>query len=74
MRVSESGNADYRKRSRGGAQAWRCALQIKTSSARRLHWWGAPGGPGGDEVIELAHVGTHDDLTFPEWARLPTHP
>ena len=66
MRVSESGNADYRKRSRDGAQAWRCALQVKTPSARRLHWWVVPGGSGGDDIIELAHVGTHDDLTFPE--------
>ena len=66
MRISESGNAEYRRRGRDGAQAWRCALQISTPSARRLHWWVVPGGAGRDDVIELAHVGKHDDLTFPE--------
>lgn len=66
MRVKQSGGADYRRRSRDGAQAWRCAMQLKTPSARRLHWWVIPGGAGADDAIELAHVGTHDDLAFPE--------
>lgn len=38
-----------------GAKAWRCALQVHTPSARRLHFWKLP-----DGSIELDTVGTHD--------------
>ncbi len=38
-----------------GARAWRCALQVNTPSARRLHFWKLP-----DATIELDRVGTHD--------------
>lgn len=43
----------------GGASAWRCALQVGSPSARRLHWWQVPG-PGGG-TVEFWRVGTHDD-------------
>ena len=38
-----------------GAKAWRCALQVNTPSARRLHYWRLP-----DGTLELDSVGTHD--------------
>lgn len=41
-----------------GAKAMRAPLQTATASARRLHYWALP-----DGVIELAHVGVHDDFT-----------
>lgn len=44
------------QRVRGGAQAWRCALQVRTPSARRLHFWVLPG-----NRVELDQVGVHDD-------------
>ena len=44
-------------------QAWRCSLQVKTPSARRLHWWNVPGADG--PVIEFAQVGVHDDFDIP---------
>ncbi|MEH0110785.1 hypothetical protein V6N00_13825 [Tersicoccus sp. MR15.9] len=37
--------------------AWRVSLQVKTASARRLHFW-----RGYDGHITLATVGVHDDL------------
>ena len=46
-----------------GAQAWRCALQVKTASARRLHWWAIP---GDQPTIEFAAVGLHDNFSIPE--------
>lgn len=51
-------------RSRDGAKGWRCALQVKTPSARRLHWWNIPGADGA--TIEFASVGLHDDVDIPE--------
>jgi hypothetical protein len=51
-------------RARDGAGAWRCALQVKTPGARRLHWWDIPG--QGRRVLELASVGHHDDMHIPE--------
>jgi hypothetical protein len=50
-----------RLRERDGAKAWRCALQIKTPSARRLHWWRLT-----DGSIEFASVNRHDDFAIPE--------
>lgn len=40
-----------------GATAWRAALQVKTTAARRLHFWQLP-----DGTVELAKVGIHDDF------------
>lgn len=37
--------------------AWRVALQIKTASARRMHFW-----RGNDGMIRFATVGVHDDM------------
>ena len=58
------GGSDQRVRGSDGAKAWRCSLQTKTPSARRLHFWSVPGSSG--PVIELASVGLHDDLSIPE--------
>ena len=46
-----------------GAKAWRCALQVGTPSARRLHWWKAPAEAG--PAIELASVAVHDEYSIP---------
>jgi hypothetical protein len=56
--------AGSRVRASDQAMAWRCALQVNSPSARRLHWWSVPG-PGGP-VIEFASVGVHDELSIPE--------
>ena len=42
-----------------GAIAWRVSLQVKSSSARRLHYWQRP-----DGRIELSKVGVHDDVSI----------
>jgi predicted RNA-binding protein with RPS1 domain len=60
LRASDTG--PQRVRESDGAKAWRCALQIESPSARRLHWWVLPSGKG----IELASVGVHDDMTIPD--------
>jgi hypothetical protein len=55
-------------RDEDGARAWRCAIQINTPSARRLHWWEIPGersAMGDSRVIEFASVGVHDDVAIP---------
>lgn len=49
-------------RTADGARAWRCALQIKSPSARRLHYWQIS--RDGETVIEFANVGTHDDFSI----------
>jgi predicted RNA-binding protein with RPS1 domain len=46
------------------ARAWRCALQVNTPSARRLHWWSIPAPDGA--TIEFASVAVHDDFSIPE--------
>lgn len=51
-------------RARDGAKAWRCALQVRTPSARRLHWWLVPGPDGA--TVEFASVGVHDEVDIPE--------
>lgn len=66
LRSGESGGAPFKTRRRDGAQAWRCSLQTKTASARRLHWWFVSGGGADTGLIEFAHAGTHDDFTCPE--------
>ncbi|MEZ4385807.1 MAG: S1 RNA-binding domain-containing protein [Nannocystaceae bacterium] len=58
------GGTATRLRGSDDARAWRCALQINTPSARRLHWWSVPGPDGG--TIEFASVAVHDDFTIPE--------
>jgi len=63
--LGESGGGSrQRVRTRDGAKAWRCALQIKSPSARRLHWWRVPGPNGA--TIEFASVAVHDDFGIPE--------
>lgn len=59
-----SRGAGTRTRVRDQAQAWRCSLQVKTPSARRLHWWSIPGDAGA--TIEFASVGLHDEFSIPE--------
>jgi hypothetical protein len=57
---SGTAGTDTRRRASDGAVAWRCSLQVKTASARRLHWWVTPDG------VEFALVGVHDDFRMPE--------
>jgi hypothetical protein len=59
LRVSDVGGAEQRVRADDGAKAWRVSLQIKTPSARRLHFWRLC-----DGSVELSRVGVHDDLTI----------
>ena len=40
----------------GGETCWRVSLQVKTPSARRLHYWVCA-----DGSIELSSVRLHDD-------------
>lgn len=49
-------------RAADGARAWRCALQVGSPSARRLHWWSLPDRGG----VEFASVAVHDAYTIPE--------
>ena len=59
MRTGSGGNAPMRVRESDGATAWRVSLQVKSHSARRLHYWQLP-----DGTIELSKIGVHDDLTI----------
>jgi len=63
LRFGEGGTPT-RFRASDGARAWRCALQINTPSARRLHWWSIPGAEGA--TIEFASVAVHDDFSIPD--------
>jgi hypothetical protein len=58
LRTDEGGDSPQRERG-DGAKAWRVSLQIKTPSARRLHFWRLP-----DNSVELSKVGVHDDLSI----------
>lgn len=58
-----SRGSDAIVRERDGAVAWRCALQVRTASARRLHWWQVSGGDG--VTIEFASIGVHDEFDIP---------
>lgn len=58
LRDGPSGGAPNRTRA-DGAQAWRGYLQVKTPSARRLHYWVLPGGE-----LEFVSVVTHDQVTI----------
>jgi hypothetical protein len=62
LRASDGGR--QRTRARDGAQAWRCALQVNTPGARRMHWWRIPETEGA--VVELASVGHRDETEIPE--------
>lgn len=62
LRASDGGR--QRTRARDGAQAWRCALQVGTPGARRMHWWRIPEPEGA--VVEFASVGHHDETEIPE--------
>ena len=48
------GGTEQRQRA-DGARAWRCALQVHSPSARRLHFWRLDG-----DGVELDRVGIHD--------------
>lgn len=52
-----TGGEDSIRRRNDGAIAWRASLQVKTPSARRIHYWALKNGR-----IELARVATHDDF------------
>ena len=56
LRIGPGGDDPVRIRE-DGAMAWRASLQVKTPSARRIHYWILPNGD-----IELARVTTHDDF------------
>lgn len=59
LRTGEGGSGEQRVRPSDGAKAWRVSLQVRTPSARRLHFWRLPSG-----TVELARVGVHDDLSI----------
>lgn len=59
-----AGGAKALVRETDNATAWRCALQVKSPSARRLHWWAIPGPDG--QTVEFAKVGVHDDVSMPD--------
>lgn len=56
LRTGPGGDDPVRIRD-DGAVAWRASLQVKTPSARRIHYWILPNGD-----IEFARVATHDDF------------
>ena len=56
FRTGTGGDNPIRKRD-DGAMAWRASLQVKSPSARRIHYWVLANGQ-----IELAQVATHDDF------------
>lgn len=56
LRTGGGGDDAYRVRLEDGAQAWRAAIEIKSASARRLHYWVLDG------RIELSRVVLHDDM------------
>ena len=58
LRSVETGGAPQQQRA-DGARAFRASLQVRSSAARRLHYWELP-----DGGIELAKVGYHDDFTI----------
>ncbi|HVV87313.1 MAG TPA: S1 RNA-binding domain-containing protein [Kofleriaceae bacterium] len=62
------GGTPARVRERDGAKAWRCALQVNSASARRLHWWEIPARHPrlvDGRIIEFASVAVHDDVSIP---------
>lgn len=59
LRTGAGGEDPQRIRWQDGAAAYRVAVQVKTPSARRLHYWRLP-----DGSAELACVVLHDDMTI----------
>lgn len=59
LRESAAGDSPFRVRARDGAVAWRVSLQVKSPSARRLHYWQLR-----DGRVELSKIGTHDDVSI----------
>lgn len=57
LRTGPGGDDPVRTRDDGSTVCWRASLQVRTPSARRLHYWALP-----DGEIELARVTTHDDF------------
>ncbi|MFZ2481912.1 MAG: hypothetical protein WAZ15_09330 [Propioniciclava sp.] len=55
LRSGMGGDDPIRTRA-DGAVAWRASLQVKTASARRIHYWALP-----NQRIELARIALHDD-------------
>lgn len=60
LRSGMGGDDPIRTRA-DGAVAWRASLQVKTASARRIHYWALP-----NQRIELARIALHDDYGHPE--------
>jgi hypothetical protein len=58
LRGGLPGTSSYIEDSELGT-AWRVALQVKTASARRMHFW-----RGTDGKIVFATVGLHDDMSI----------
>lgn len=54
--LRESESSPVQRSRADGARGWRCAMQVSTPSARRLHFWRLA-----DGSIELDRVGTHDE-------------
>jgi FtsZ-binding cell division protein ZapB len=54
--LRESESSQIQRNRSDGARAWRCALQVNTPAARRLHFWKLP-----DNIVELDRIGTHDE-------------
>ncbi|MEM1449503.1 MAG: S1 RNA-binding domain-containing protein [Planctomycetota bacterium] len=53
-----------KKRASDDGRAWRCSLQMRSPSARRLLWWAIPSDDG--VTIEFAAVAAPDDHEIPE--------
>lgn len=58
LRAGRGGSSAQRIRD-DGARAYRASLQVRSSSARRLHYWALS-----DGRVELAKVGYHDDFSI----------
>lgn len=58
LRSVDTGGSPQQLRA-DGARAFRASLQVRSSAARRLHYWELP-----DGGIELAKVGYHDDFSI----------
>lgn len=56
--LRESESSDRHLTREDGATCWRVSLQVKSPSARRLHYWQPPSG----RPPELSSVRLHDDL------------
>lgn len=59
LRTGSAGNSPERRRASDGAVAWRCNIQTRSASARRLHFWHCAGGK-----LEFVSVGIHDEFSI----------